>query len=126
MKKKAIRLNSDTKTVYYVDIGMPTYDEMEESIKKELNTNSFILSYLPSGEIIFADNEHPSIEIVNKESNIFLGNAIIVSNIIEDVDYPISHVRDLLLPYVYQFSDEIQERLDEEIRLDMEEEAQGN
>lgn len=33
------------------------------------------------------------------------------------------YVRDLLLPNVYQFSDEIQERLDEEIRLDMEEKA---
>lgn len=117
MKNKAIRLNCDTKTVYYVELDISTYDKKVESIKKELNTNSLALQYLPNGEIVFADEEHPSFEIVEKESNIFLGNAIIASNIVEDVDYPIEFIKELLLPNVYQFSDEIQKNLDKEMEI---------
>lgn len=117
MKNKAIRLNCDTKTVYYVELDISTYDKKVESIKKELNSDYLALQYLPNGEIVFADEKHPSFKIVEKESNIFLGNVVIVSNIVEDVDYPIEFIKELLLPNVYQFSDEIQKELDKEIEI---------
>lgn len=117
MKNKAIRLNCDTKTVYYVELDISTYDKKVESIKKELNSDYLALQYLPNGEIVFADEKHPSFKIVEKESNIFLGNVVIVSNIVEDVDYPIEFIKELLLPKVYQFSDEIQKELDKEIEI---------
>lgn len=57
MKKKAIRLNCDTKTAYYVDIDLSTYEIMEESIRQELNTKKqFYIIYLMEKSFLLTMN----------------------------------------------------------------------
>lgn len=102
---KAIRTDYKTKSVYYVELDISTYDKKIESVKKELNSNDLLMHYLPSGEIVFMDEEYYlSLE---DESNRYC-NVLIVGNSVEDVSLSAEYIKELLLPNIYQFSNEMQ------------------
>ncbi len=69
------------------------------------------LSYLPGGEIVFADEKHESIKDIENESNIFLGNLVIASNIDEDVNFTKEDIEDFLSPKQYEFIDSFSKTL---------------
>ena len=95
MTKKAIRVDCEKKIFYFIEIEISTYDKKVDSIKKELNTDSLIVKYLPGGELVFADEKHESIKDIENESNIFLGNLVIASNIDEDVNFTKEDIEEL-------------------------------
>lgn len=105
MTKKAIRVDCEKRIFYFIEIEISTYNKEVDAIKKELNTNNLIIKYLPGGEIVFADEDHESIKAIEKESNIFLGNLVIVSNIDEDLDFTKEDIEDFLSPNQYKFVD---------------------
>ncbi len=111
MTKKAIRVDCEKRIFYFIEIEISTYDKEIEAIKQELNTDSLIINYLPGGEIVFADEKHESIKAIEKESNIFLGNLVIVSNIDEDVNFTKEDIEDFLSPKQYEFIDSFSKTL---------------
>ena len=111
MTKKAIRVDCEKKIYYFIEIEISTYDKKVDSIKKELNTDSLIINYLPGGEIVFADEKHESIKDIENESNIFLGNLVIASNIDEDVNFTKEDIEDFLSPKQYEFIDSFSKTL---------------
>ena len=103
---KAIRINYETKSVYYVELDISTYDKKIESIKKELKADELELRYLPTGEIVFVDLK--DVEEMYKKSAVITGNAVIAGNIVEDVIFSVEYIKELLFPEIYEFSDEME------------------
>lgn len=102
---RAIRINYDTKSVYYIEIDISTYDKKIESIKEELKADELILTYMPTGEILFRDSKDID-EICKRKSEIGT-NAVFAGNIVEDVDFSVEYLKELLFPDIFEFSKEM-------------------
>lgn len=104
---KAIRINYETKSVYFIELDISTYDKKIESIKKELKADELELRYLPTGEIVFMDLKDTN--NINMQRGDIVSNVVIAGNSPEDINLSVEYLKELLLPNMYQFSDEVEQ-----------------